>query len=161
MQDFFVMLPVVCGIVVFILNMIRTYKSRSRGQRFIEKARQNGCTVQAIRVDTWTVAGREDSQSMEGKYPTLWALYLYRVNGKKYTRRLGTKIGPGDRNYVHPQTITIYYKKGNPRKAITTGEATDSVKMERGCLVSVLYAFLVMYALMWILQKTGLVNIGG
>ena len=161
MQDFFMMLPVVCGIAVFILNMIRTYKSRSRGQRFIENARQNGCTAEAILVDTWIVAGRHESSSMEARYPTLWALYLYSVNGKKYTRRLGTKIGPGNRYYLHPKTETIFYKKGNPGKAITYGEATDGEKMERGCVVSVLYAFLVIYALTWILQKIGLVNIGG
>lgn len=158
LQDFITMIPVGCGIAVGILTAIKKFKGKSPKQKFIETARKNQCMVQAILVDTWIYSGNSRSSNMESRYPTKHALYLYRVNGKKYTKGLRVSLPPGRRYYTFPETKMIYYKKGNPKKALTENEATDSEKLERGCLISIAYAFAVMAALIWIFKWLGLVE---
>ncbi len=157
MQDFMYMIPVVCGITVGILSAVKKLKGKSSNQKFIEKAKQDGCVVNATLVDTW-VNARNNNNSAENDDPSLHALYEYYVDGKKYTKGLYFYKSFGREHDRFPQTKTIYYKKGNPKKAITDGEATNGDKMERGCLVSILYAIIVIAVLAWVFKWLGLIE---
>lgn len=144
MQDTIHVIPVLCGIITFVLCVRKLMiGGMSPNQKLIEQAKENGCMTKATLLDTWFKAGQRDGKSAEARYPSKYAIYEYYVDGKRYTIVFHAKIRPGS-HFTYPEVRTLYYKKGHPKKAISEGQAGKEAKMERGCLLSILYTILVM-----------------
>ncbi len=157
MEDTRNAIPVLCGIITLIICIRKlVIRGKSPNQKFIEKAKENGCVVEAVLLDTWINSGDHDSKIQDARYSTKHAIYEYYVDGKKYTAAFSAKIYPG-KHPIFPNTRTLYYKKGNPKKSISEGQATEAARMERGCLLSILYTIIVTVAVGRLLLWIGLI----
>lgn len=123
-EEFFMVVPAMLGIFACIAyNIIICIWIRNSKKNFIEKAKKKDCVVEARYVKRSILAGRNDCGASD-QFDRAAVTYEYFVKGKRYTKKyLYNSEGSSVVNY--PTRLTLYYKKNNPRKAITANESTD------------------------------------
>ena len=130
---------VICGLIVFIYGILRwVIWGKSRAQRFIEKAKRNGCKASGTLVKTKSV---RESTNYEG---TLIEknVYEYVVGGRKYDMVLSFESSV---TKTPPNYITVYYDPKNPKKAVYAGKGSRSKQVESGCGFTALATFCTMF----------------
>lgn len=108
----------------------------SKHDRFVEKAKRNGCVTTGVCVDTEYLSGDPDAKSLEGRSGAIEAKYQYRVEGVTYKKKLLFR-NPGSMHIEHPKTIEIYYDVHNPKKAVSPVEFSTATRYQTGCLGAV------------------------
>lgn len=132
-ENTIITIAVCCGILVFIyLFMKKIIKGESWKTNLIEKASKNNCFTQATCIDRKLHLGNDDSGNGTFKNDRMKVKYEYQVNGRKYYKKLNFQ-SPGCVSVNYPYTITVYYKKNNPKKAVCKNEIQQT--KETGCLI--------------------------
>lgn len=105
----------------------------ARQDRFIDKAKQNGCVTTGVCVDTEYLPGDINGDNLTERSAMMKVKYEYRVDGMKYYKYLRFQdIGCDLLDY--PEQITIFYDKRNPRKTLSRMEFSASSRKQSGCL---------------------------
>ena len=73
-------------------------------------------------------------------------MYEYEVDGKKYMTTLCF-------NNDYPVSIKVYYDPKKPGKCIAENEVTESLRIQQGCLVTILATFISMAIVFNILER--------
>ncbi len=139
------------GFVVFVFCYFKIFwHGRSREQKFIEKAKEQGNFVEGNFVDYKISLGNESSKSARLRYDSYIVKYEYIVEGKKYYKKLVFRT-KGNMRANYPYTITVYYDPKKPHKGVAGNQATNQVQKTRGCLVTVIITLVVIRVMIRIL----------
>lgn len=123
----------------------------SKHDRFVEKAKRNGCVTTGVCVDTEYLLGDRAAKSMEERSPAIEVKYQYQVDDVTYHKRLQFQ-NPGSRWIDYPDTITIYYDKNNPKRVVTPAEFSSYARKQSGCLGAVGIWFALMMIVIGVLK---------
>lgn len=123
----------IIGGVVGILLSILVYKLKSPKELFIERCKRDGSVVQATAVKSTFIRGDDESTSHNKRANRKRVRYEYVVNGRTYHKTFTYQAG-GRASVHYPNTITLYYRSGNPRIAIRAVHKSPAP----GCLLGLL-----------------------
>lgn len=142
---------IVAGIVGFF-----AYKRRvggaNRRHRFIENAKRTGCYTVGECVDSKLQFGNPDSSSLHMRSNSLKVKYKYQVDGISYYKSM-TFQDPGKVCIDFPISVTVYYDRNNPKKAICPEEATKAQQLRSSCLGSMGLAILALIVTFYLLRS--------
>ena len=108
----------------------------TKHDRFVNKAKRNGCVTTGVSVDTEYLSGDPDAKSLQGRSGALAVKYQYQVEGITYYKRIHFHDA-GSINIKYPRTIEIYYEKSKPKKAVSPVEFSAANRRQSGCLGAV------------------------
>lgn len=141
-----------CGAVVFIYCLIRfCIKGKSKNQRFIEKAKADGCNVQGRCVGTKRRKYYNFSKENQGDNTGTKVTYEYKVSGKTYYKSCIFENRFHGASY--PDTVRVYYAKHNPKKSVIEAEASKEKQMQGGCLLTVVITICAMKLVLELLKR--------
>ena len=146
------LIPGIAGILVFIFCYFRLILfGKSRKQKFVEKAKENGNFVEGVFVDVKISRGSNDISSEKFGNDIYVVKYEYCVDGAKYLKKLRFNTG-GSMTESYPAKIMVYYNPNNPKKAIAGNEATAVQQKKSGCLTSFVVTGIVVWSLIRLLR---------
>ncbi len=118
-----VAIAVISFIFCYIFFCILQKGPSSFNQRFIKKCRKDGTYTQGYAVSSQFIRGDDESSSHTRRSHKRRVKYEYEVDGNIYHKTLTFSSG-GHVSVRYPSTITIFYKKNNPKRAaVAQGQA--------------------------------------
>lgn len=146
------LIPGIVGILVFIFCYFRLILfGKSRKQKFVEKAKENGNFVEGVFVDFRISRGSHESKNDAFGEDDYIVKYEYCVDGMKYYKKLRFNSG-GSMTKCYPSKIMVYYNPNNPKKAIAGNEATAVQQKKSGCLTSFVVTGIVVWSLIRLIR---------
>lgn len=138
-------IALICGGCLFIILFIFVFlKGKTRGNRLMRKAKENGCVVAGNAV-------KHSYRSREylGKFVTEIVTYEYVVDNRKFKRKI--EFSSTGIVVDYPDSVTIYYSKYHPKRAMADVELRSEVQHQTGCYVSIvipIIAIIIIYNLL-------------
>ena len=144
-------IALIAGALVLVVCYIKIFlKGRSFNQKFMEKAKKQGCYTTATLIDNKLRLGNDESGNASFKNDRMKCTYEYKVNGISYKKKI-TFQSPGMVAVKFPYTIMVYYDSNNPSKSVCKEEASQGSQRTAGCLGTIAFAaitFIVIYNLL-------------
>ena len=121
------------GLLASIFILIKYFVLKTdKVQRHVNKAKKNGCVVEANYKSDRVLTYRDWSAKSSNRiYDNYLVTYEYIVNGKKYVKKLVYED-------KFPNSITVYYDKSNPKKAYAASENASNNRVQKGCTQAIL-----------------------
>lgn len=110
-----------------------TMKIEPKSKTIIREAKKAGRVVIATLESHSFIPGDYSSDSFRERRNRYLAIYVYRVNGRSYRYRRSTQMIP-------PETIELYYPKGNPKRAISESDTILGIRYIVICSIPLIVA---------------------
>lgn len=109
-------------------------------QRFIDKARENGCYTTASRVGISIKHGDHSSGDPAKRHDMGYCVFRYTVDGKSYEKNVAiwskSLMGGG-----YPYEVTMYYDPKKPKKAYCIYDVENNTYQGCGCVFCILSGY--------------------
>ena len=127
---------------VFLYCFIFVYwKGKSRKQKFIERAKQQGNVTTGTKISAKVYQGDASAKSYNARSNTWVVIYGYMVDGVEYKRKVKFDGGLGIPKANYPVQVNVCYDPRRPKKALCV-EEVSRVNYE-GCLITMILPFVV------------------
>lgn len=140
----------IIAITGIVITIVRAASGKSKKEKFIENAKQNGCFTKAKAVFNKHHFGNDGHNSAAYGKDREIVVYEYTVNGKKYTKKIIYEHSGTSSDY--PYEITVYYNPKNPKKIVREGEVTKNSKAQVGCFTTIFVTILAMKGIVELLE---------
>jgi len=135
-------ISVFCCIATFVYCFIFVYwKGKSRKQKFIERAKQQGNVTTGTKISAKVYQGDASAKSYNARSNTWVVIYGYMVDGVEYKRKVKFDGGLGIPKANYPVQVNVCYDPRRPKKALCV-EEVSRVNYE-GCLITMIVPFLI------------------